>query len=59
MIADEMSTETDLDNRLENLATKTDVERLRSDMFRFMLVFFTPLWIGVSATLIAIIVRGH
>lgn len=63
IIADEMTTETDIVSRFEKLATKTDVdlsvERLRSDMFRWMLVFFAPLWIGVYGTLVAIILRIH
>jgi hypothetical protein len=46
----------------KRLATKDDLdlglERLRSSMFRWNLLFFVPLWIGVYATLVTILVRG-
>lgn len=34
------------------------VEKLRSSMFRWQLVFFVPLWVGVYGTLVAIVFRG-
>jgi hypothetical protein len=34
------------------------VERLRSSMFRWQLLFFVPLWAGVYGTLVAILFRG-
>jgi len=59
---------------LERFATKADfercsskddlhrvelgLERLRSSMFRWQLMFFVPLWIGVYGTLVAILFRG-
>lgn len=52
-----MSTESHLADKLESLATKTDVEHLRSSMFRWMLTFFLPLWVGVYGTLIAILLH--
>jgi hypothetical protein len=67
MIAEEMPTESQLATKqdLSALSTKDDlhgvelsVERLRSSMFRWNLVFFVPLWIGVYATLVAILLRG-
>ncbi|MGH9324562.1 MAG: hypothetical protein ACRD3V_32345 [Vicinamibacteria bacterium] len=36
----------------------TSIEQLRSSMFRWQLMFFVPLWIGVYGTLVAILVRG-
>lgn len=33
------------------------IERLRSSMFRWNLTFFVPLWVGVYATLVAIVLR--
>jgi hypothetical protein len=34
------------------------IEQTRSSMFRWQLVFFVPLWAGVYATLVAIVLRG-
>jgi hypothetical protein len=62
MIAEEMSTESQLVtheefndgiHRLELL-----IEKLRSSSFRWNLLFFVPLWVGVYATLVAILLRG-
>ena len=60
LIAEEMTTETHLAAKIDALAaaTKADIESLRAGMFRSMLFFFLPLWIGVYATLVAILLRG-
>ena len=74
MIAEEMTSEGELSAKLDRLAAKADlerfatkedlhrvelsVERLRSDLFRWQLMFFVPLWIGVYGTLVAILFRG-
>jgi len=39
--------------------TDASIERLRSSLFRWTLTFFVPLWIGVYATLIAILLKGQ
>ena len=61
LIAEEMTTETDVgekfDRILEQMATKADLEKLRSSMFRWMLTFFVPLWIATYGTLIAIVLK--
>jgi hypothetical protein len=58
LIAEEMRLETDLATRADVGATHLAVEGLRSSMFRWMLLFFAPLWIGVYATLVAILLKG-
>lgn len=35
-----------------------ELEKLRSAFFRWALAFFVPLWIGVYATLVAIVIKG-
>ena len=52
----EPATKHDLEMSVQNL--EMSVERLRTSMFRWQLTFFVPLWIGVYATLVAIILRG-
>ena len=44
--------------REESHTVQMSVERLRSSMFRWQLVFFVPLWVGVYGTLVAIVFRG-
>ena len=39
-------------------ALALEIERVRSSTFRWALGFFVPLWVGVYATLLAILVRG-
>jgi hypothetical protein len=34
------------------------IEKLRSSMFRWNLLFFVPLWVGVWGTLVTVLVRG-
>jgi hypothetical protein len=68
LIAEEMPMESGLSAKLDAFATKQDVlltaahleqsiERLRSSLFRWQLMFFVPLWIGVYGTLVAILIR--
>ena len=74
LIAEEMRLDAELatkaDLALAVAATKADltiavahtdasIERLRSSLFRWTLTFFVPLWIGVYATLIAILLKGQ
>jgi hypothetical protein len=40
-----------------NLATKDDIQALRGDIFKWGLVFFVPLWLGVWGTLAALAVQ--
>jgi hypothetical protein len=40
-----------------NIATKEDIQALRADIFRWNLLFFVPLWLGVWGTLIALLVN--
>lgn len=55
LIAEEVNVE-------DELITKDylhgELQSLRSDMFRWMLAFFAPLWLGVFGTLAAILIRG-
>jgi hypothetical protein len=62
MIAEEMPAETQLATR-EDLneaihGVELSIERLRSSSFKWNLVFFVPLWVGVYATLVAILLRS-
>jgi len=62
MIAEEMPTESQLATKQDvertELRVVASVEQLRSSMFRWMLLFFVPLWAGVYGTLVAILFRG-
>jgi hypothetical protein len=62
MIAEEMSTEGQLVTRDEFNAgihrLELSIETLRSSFFRWSLLFFVPLWLGVYGTLVAILFRG-
>jgi len=62
LIAEEMPAESQLATKHDVVSGLHDlemsVERLRSSFFRWNLVFFVPLWIGVYATLVAILFRG-
>lgn len=44
--------------REEIHGVQLSVERLRLSMFRWQLLFFVPLWVGVYGTLVAILFRG-
>lgn len=69
MIAEEMPFESQLATKNDLVDTEKrlserihgvelSVEQLRSSMFRWQLLFFVPLWIGVYGTLVAILFRG-
>jgi hypothetical protein len=55
LIAEETAVDTELVSREY---FDVGVAKLRADLFRWMLVFFVPLWVGVYGTLVAILVRG-
>jgi hypothetical protein len=47
-----------LDPVTGTVATKVEVERLRSSFFRWNLAFFVPLWVGTYAVLVTMVLRG-
>ena len=58
LIAERIAGAERLEAKIDTLATAIQVERMRSSFFRWNLVFFVPLWIGVYATLVAMVLRG-
>jgi hypothetical protein len=62
LIAEEVPVESDVATKADLAVAVAQVngsiESLRSSMFRWMLVFFLPLWVGVYGTLIAILLKG-
>ena len=58
IIAEEMLLQTDVATTQDLHRVEIALEKLRSELFRTLLLFFLPLWIGVYATLAAILFRG-
>jgi hypothetical protein len=58
LIAEKMQTESPVATRDDVHRVELAIEKLRSSTSRWNLMFFVPLWIGVYATLAAIVLRG-
>ena len=62
VIAEEVAMESVIADKLDALPTRDElenkIERLRASTFRTLLFFFVPMWVGVYATLAAIVLRG-
>ena len=54
-VESELATRNDLREAIHGV--EMSIERLRTSFFRWQLIFFVPLWAGVYASLVALILK--